>query len=210
MKIKFCGFKEEGSIKAAVKSKVDFIGFVFHENSPRNVSYKTAEKLKDLIPASIKKVAVIVDAPFDKIKLIEKNLKPDFFQLHGSESVNYIKKLKDKFPKIGIIKSFKVTSLQDLEKSNEYQNYVDYFLFDNKEAGSGQKFDWSLFKEFTPQKQWFLSGGIKSCNLQEAIKATKANMVDISSGIELEKGIKSEKLIENFMSQSNLTQNKNI
>lgn len=206
MKVKLCGFTEENSLKTAVASNCDFLGFVFFEPSPRNISLSQAAKLKQFVPTNIAKVAVTVDANFERISEIIAALEPDFFQFHGQENLEYIEKFKRNFPKISVIKAFKVSSAADLEQVSKFENICDYLLFDSKNAGSGASFDWSILANFLQKNnhlitKTFLSGGININNLATALQETKVQLIDLSSGLEEQRGVKSVKLIADFMNK---------
>ena len=196
-KIKFCGFKDKLHVDFACSLNVDFIGVVFCKSSCRFVDYRhCAEILKD-VPDKINKVAVIVDFNDDQIEQILSNCHFDFLQLHGSEDNNRIKYLKNKFD-IKIIKAIKVVDESSLRSIDDFVD-ADYLLFDAKNPGGGKKFDWKLLKNLKTNKGWFLSGGVNIDNLDGAIKQTGVGMVDISSGIEEKRGVKSLKEMKNLM-----------
>lgn len=199
MQIKLCGFTEEESLVAAVKNKCDFLGFVFHDKSPRNLDFTRAKALADLVPNSIKKVAVVVDPSFDFLEKISATLKPDFFQFHGAENIDFLKEVRKKFPLVKIIKAFKIKDKSDIIAAQSFSDFCDFFLFDGSNAGSGEKFNWEFLKDFSGEKPWFLSGGININNIDEALKITGAGYIDISSGIEEIRGKKSVRLIEELM-----------
>ncbi len=196
MKIKLCGFKEESSLKAAIKADIDFIGFVFHDSSPRNVTFDQAKHLCNIVPDNINKVSVTVDASIDKLQEIHNALKPQYFQLHGNETLSDIETIKEIFPAVKIIKAFSICTKQDLEQVKPYESHVTHILLDNKNPGSGQSFDWNLLDDFKTKSNWILSGGLNLTNIVDAIHRTDAKIVDISSGIEVLKGDKSPELIE--------------
>ncbi len=202
IKTKLCGFSTKETVDLAVKSGVDFIGFVFHSSSKRNISPETAAQISKDIPSHIKKVAVFVDKTNDEISKIIEHLKPDFLQIH-SDNYSRILEIKNHF-KLPIIKAFPISELKDLEAISDYEKIADYFLFDAKVAevgGSGQSFDWTILKNLKTNKEWFLSGGLNAKNIEESLNITKAKIIDLSSGIEEIKGIKSPKLITEFMSK---------
>lgn len=204
LQVKLCGFKRQEDIEFAAKFPIDFMGFIFYEKSPRNVDLNNIAAITKNIPQNIKKVAVIVDASNDEIAKIIKELKPNFLQLHGSESLKRTIEIKTLF-QISIIKAFRISDENDLNKTKEFEDISDYFLFDAKvgdlKGGTGKSFDWNILKNFKTSKKWFLSGGINADNLLPAIKTSNAKMVDLSSAIEKEKGIKSKELIEEFMAK---------
>ena len=83
-------------------------------------------------------------------------------------------------------------------------------MLDNKNPGSGEAFDWSILQDFNPTKPYFLSGGININNIDEAIKIANPDFIDISSGIEETKGIKSSKLIIEILQKiKTINQNNN-
>jgi phosphoribosylanthranilate isomerase len=195
MKIKLCGFTELKTIKTAIDYGCDFLGIVFVKSSIRYVSPEESKKLSSIIPNNIHKVAVIANETLENLQIINQNFQPNFFQLHGEEDVEYIQNLRKKFPNIAIIKAISVSEKNDLDKIMNFENYVDYFLLDNKNPGSGKTFKWEFLKDFKPTKPYFLSGGINLLNLDEAIKIANPEFIDISSGIEEIRGFKSSKLI---------------
>lgn len=203
MLVKLCGFTEENSVKVAIAQKCDFLGFVFYEKSPRYITPQNAAKISRQVPPNIAKVAVVVDCDFDALEKISQEFSPDFFQFHGSESLDFLEAVRRQFPQIKIIKAFKIFDSQDLERAQDFENCADYFLFDSKivgeVGGSGKKFDWKILENFNSKKDWFLSGGLNIENIEEALKVTGAKMVDISSGIEKIRGQKSLELIEELM-----------
>ncbi len=195
MKIKLCGFTELKTIKTAIDYGCDFLGIVFVKNSIRYVNPEESKKLSSIIPNYIHKVAVVADETLENLQIINQNFQPNFFQLHGKEDVEYIQNLRKKLPNIAIIKAISISEKNDLDKIKNYENYVDYFLLDNKNPGSGKAFKWEFLKDFKPIKPYFLSGGINLANLDEAIKIANPEFIDVSSGIEEIRGFKSSKLI---------------
>jgi phosphoribosylanthranilate isomerase len=200
MLIKLCGFTNLKTTLQAIEAGVNFIGFVFCSSSPRNIDPKQAEQIALSIPPHIKKVAVIVDAKNDKISEIIKHLQPDFLQIHSTNKQR-ITEIKNHF-NIPIIKSFSVATTKDLEVVMDYESVADLFLFDTKNdqiGGSGESFDWRIINNLNTKKNWFLSGGLNINNVKDALKISGAKMIDLSSGIEEVRGVKSLRLIKEFM-----------
>lgn len=200
IKTKLCGFTTKETVDLAVANGVDFIGFVFCPTSPRNISPEKSGEISKNIPSKIKKVAVIVDAKNEEIQKIIHYLKPDFLQLHGEENVSRILEIKSIF-KIPIIKAVKIVDEKDLAEVKIYEEVADLLMFDAHKAGSGKTFDWRILQNLQTKKDWFLSGGLNAENILEAIKATNTKMVDLSSGIEEKRGIKSPQLIIKFLNK---------
>ncbi|MCL2390659.1 MAG: phosphoribosylanthranilate isomerase [Endomicrobia bacterium] len=177
-KIKICGLKRETDVEYVNETKPDFAGFVF-AGMKRKIDFKTAEKFKSLLSKDIKSVGVFTDEKIENIAGLFKGGIIDLIQLHGSESDDYIRNLKDKV-NIPIIKAIAVNSTIHSSLSNLFLK-VDFVLFDSPAAGSGQSFDWNLIKDY--QKSFFLAGGINIDNISEALKL-KPYCIDLSSGVE--------------------------
>lgn len=199
LKVKLCGFSETTSLQCAIDCGADFIGFVFCDKSPRNVTPTQAQELAKIIPSSVQKVAVVMDADFSLLQDIALHLQPQYFQLHGTETPQRVSEIKKAFPTIKIIKAFAIKQKHDLEQSVDFIDLADIFLFDNIAAGSGKNFDFKILQNFSCEKKWFLAGGLNINNINEALQITGAEMIDISSGLEKERGKKSPELIKEFM-----------
>lgn len=209
MKIKLCGFTDSDSIASAIANKADFIGFIFCPKSPRYVDPDKVADLARPIPPTINKVAVFANTDLEVIKKVYKNLAPQYFQFHGSETPKFLQKIREIFPRVKIIKAFKVANRNDLKDVRSFESVSDMFLFDSKSkspntplGGSGQAFDWKILFGFRSRREWFLSGGIDANNILAAAKITGARMIDISSGIEKNRGEKSAELIEQIMKKA--------
>ena len=206
LKIKLCGFNDKEMVDLAVDCGADFIGLVFHHQSPRAITPAKAAQITADLPQKVKKVAVLVDVSNQKLEEILENFRPDFWQIHNQENKKRISEIKNLY-QIPIIKTISIASVADLAQIEEYREVADLFLFDSKtseKGGSGKVFDWHILENlsaFNLKQNWFLSGGLNIDNVEQALKITGANMIDLSSGIEEKRGIKSAKLIRTFMEQ---------
>jgi len=202
--IKICGLKEEGTIVTAVEQGADYIGLVFFDKSPRNVSIARARELRQFVGQQAKVVAVTVD-PTDAILLqIVSEVKPDFLQLHGNESLARVNEIKARFA-LPIIKACPIRDSGDIEAALSYQPHVESLLFDAKPlehaalpGGNGIVFDWSLLAPLKGKVDYILSGGLNAANIAKALDITNAKTIDVSSGVEISPGIKDKNLIEKF------------
>ena len=204
-KIKLCGLKHPFEVKCAADYGATWYGMIFEKDSPRFISYKKAEVLLNSTPDCIKPIAVTVNPSNSKVQDLNK-LGFKYIQLHGNESIDFCINLKKKF-NLKIIKAISVRSLKDLKYANSYKNIVDWVLFDYKDellaGGTGKSFDWSLLDKNSLNFNWILSGGLDYNNIELALKSTKATAVDVSSGVEIKKGIKSTELIKEFCNKIN-------
>ena len=201
--IKICGINDEISMDTAIKCKADFIGLVFFENSPRNVSINLSKELLKLRNKLSKIVALTVNPSNEFLSEIKKNVKPDFIQLHGNETPRRCLDIKKRL-NIPIIKGMNVINKLNLMKlTTDYEDICDMLLLDAPSetlpGGNGKNFDWNILKDYKSKKKWMLAGGLNIDNIKKAINITKAPAIDISSGLEIKKGVKSQKLIEDFI-----------
>ena len=198
VKIKICGLKRMEDIEIVNKYKPDYIGFVFAD-SKRKVSYNLARKMKQNLDPSIKSVGVFVDADIDEILNLYNEGIIEIAQLHGRESEDYIKKLRQKSNcHLKIINSIEMSDKTDLLK---YDNSMaDYLLLDSGK-GSGKTFDWQLIRNDL-KKEFFLAGGLNTDNISLAIKDVNPFAVDLSSSLETD-GYKDEIKIKKLMEAIN-------
>ena len=113
-----------------------------------------------------------------------------------------VKEIRDHF-NLPVYKAIGLATAEDLVQINNYLPVVDGFFLDTKitgeKGGTGQVFDWNILKDFKCQKPWFLAGGLTPDNVAEAIKATGAKAVDVSSGVESVRGIKDVEKVKAFV-----------
>ena len=199
-KIKICGLKSVKEIELAYKNGAFWYGLVFYSQSPRDVTLEKAKYLILNTPPNIKPVAITVDENIERINEISK-LGIKSIQLHGKEDANFCKYLRRKY-EFEIIKAISIANSEDLVSANKYYDIVDWILFDYKDkkipGGSGKSFDWKLLKDQKLNYKWMLSGGLHHNNVLSALEITKAMAVDVSTGVEDNKGYKSKVLIRDF------------
>ena len=200
VEIKICGINTKESAVASHGAK--YIGFVFCEDSPRFIQPDVVKRIIPYLSKGQKKVGLFVNEKIDLIKKITLDLELDMIQLHGNENESFIRKLK-LLTNRKIIKAIPIKTVEDIKISEEFKNFCDMILFDTKTnnqfGGTGTSFDWELLKNFKTPKKWMLAGGLNINNIKEALKAAKPDIIDISSGVEKERGMKCEEKIRNFI-----------
>lgn len=172
-KIKICGLKRKEDISFVNELKPDYIGFILSNGYKRSIDMEILRNLRDRLSKDIKTVGVFVDEDIAIVNMLIKMNLIDIVQLHGSETVRYIKQIDA--PVIKMLKP------EDFDKISEFEPYVDYFLFDSG-TGSGKTFDWGMIVK--TQKPFFLAGGLDENNLEKAIKEINPYCVDLSSAVE--------------------------
>ena len=210
MQVKICGLTNAEMMDVAVSAGADFVGLVFFEKSPRHVSLDQAVALAEIARDRAKIVALVVDETDETLETIATRLAPDYLQLHGSETPERCDEIAERFH-IPLIKALGVRSIDDVDRADLYST-PELILFDAKAdpkltalpGGNGIAFDWNLLHEQRQKRSYMLSGGLTPLNVQEAIRLTGATMVDTSSGVERERGVKDPDLIRDFIKQASL------
>ncbi len=195
--IKICGITNLESAEFCIEQNANYLGFVFYEQSPRNVTNENISETLKKIKNRIDLVAVTKNPSKSIIEKIS-NLPFNFIQVHGNILPDKLAEIKNATG-MRIIKAFNILSSADLNDVNEYQDIVDFYLFDSKSSGSGEVFDWSILEDKQINKDFFLSGGLNPHNISKAIEKTGTKYIDVSSGVEQREGIKDKKLIEQFI-----------
>lgn len=198
--------KHAANIAAVADLHPDYLGFIFYEKSPRYISEVSAELIK-YVPQEIKTVGVFVDEDLETVKALAKKHYLKAAQLHGNESVDFCKAVKQ--TGMEVIKAFGIHADFDFSVLEDYETVVDYFLFDTQtpaHGGSGKVFDWTLLKNYQMDKPYFLSGGIdlNHANQIKEIKDERLYAVDINSKFELEPGLKDVDKLKEFFKELNL------
>ena len=204
--IKICGVKDIKIAKHAINCGASFLGFVFFKNSSRNISVNKCTEILNEINGKVNTVAVTVNPTDSELKTYS-DMNFTHLQLHGNESLNDVRKINETY-NLKIIKAFSISEESDLDKIKEYCPYIDHILLDSKQkqgmpGGTGQTFDWKIIRNFSPNKSFFLSGGLDTTNISDALDLKKTEYFDVSSGVENSEGIKDEKLISEFISKAN-------
>ena len=205
IKIKICGVSDFSSMSIISNLNVDFVGLVFFEKSPRNISINKAKSLIKCLSNKTKIVALTVNASDEFLEKIVNNLSIDYLQLHGEETPYRCFEIKKNFKK-KIIKAISARSSKTLNfKLEKYKSVTDEIIIDSPKdhlpGGNGKTFNWKFLKKEKRNVNWLLAGGINLSNVSKAIKITKTKGLDISSGVEISKGVKSPKLIRSFVNK---------
>ena len=202
MKIKICGLSITRDVQICIDLKVNFLGFVFYEKSPRNVNVKDINILSTYNKKESSFVAVTVN-PTDNF--IKENLLGNFeyIQLHGSESNDRVSEIK----KMGfkIIKAIKIKEEKDIDKYKEFTN-ADKILFDTPGMEKSLEFPKNLITKLPQGENYALAGSVSEDNLQNFYKLG-VNFFDLSSSLESQLGYKDHLKIKSFVIKINELKN---
>lgn len=196
VKVKICGIRKLIDALLAAEAGADAVGFVFHQPSPRYIDPEDAGRIISDLPPFLTTVGVFVNEEKEKAKDVAGQAGVDVIQLHGDEPPEYCRGFHQK-----LIKSFRVNKTFDCRVLRTY--HVNAFLLDAYDeaayGGTGKTFDWEVIREARKYGPIILAGGLNPENAARAVKEARPYAVDVSSGVESEKGIKDHKKILKFI-----------
>ncbi|MBF0305698.1 MAG: phosphoribosylanthranilate isomerase [Alphaproteobacteria bacterium] len=205
VKAKICGITTAPAMEAAVAGGAAFIGLVFFQPSPRTLRPAAAAKLIEYLPEDVTRVGLMVDPDDRLVDAVLRDVRLDMLQLHGHETPERIEALRLEYG-LPVMKALPIAGPEDVEAARIYAEVADWLLFDAKPpkgasrpGGNAQAFEWSLLAGATWPVPWMLAGGLTPENVAQAVAASGAGAVDVSSGVEDAPGIKNPRLIHAFL-----------
>jgi phosphoribosylanthranilate isomerase len=203
VKVKICGLTTAESVETTCAVGADYIGFNFCAASPRFVDANEARALASGVNDRTEVVGLFVDPSDEELADVQDFV--DLYQLHGGECTTRLADIKRKFGK-PVIKALGVAGPEDLGAALDFEGVADILMLDAKPprsdgatGGHGQPFDWQLLTGFHWTGAWMLAGGLNAENVASAIELTHAPMVDVSSGVEISRGVKDADMIRAFV-----------
>ena len=205
MIIKCCGLNPTRDVQICLDLKVDFLGFIFYEKSPRNIKISDLDILNNYNRKNALFTAVTVDADNQMIDQISsKNIQ--CLQLHGSETNERIEEIKNR-SKLKIIKTIQVKNENDIMKYKKYIN-ADYILFDTPSMERSIEFPSNLIQKLPIGKNFALAGSISEQNIENIAKLG-VKWCDLSSKLESKLGYKDHAKIKKLMNKVRLLNENN-
>jgi phosphoribosylanthranilate isomerase len=203
--VKICGLSTPETLDAALSAGADMVGFVRIARSPRHVSLDLGRKLSLQARGRTQRVVLLLDPSDEDIAQAIEAIDPDLIQLHGSETPERVAEIRSRF-KRPVMKALGIAEPSDLQIFASYAD-ADHILLDAKPprtadalpGGNGIPFDWRLLNGLDRKVSFMLSGGLNPDNVAEAIRLTKTQAVDVSSGVESGPGLKDPAKIEAFI-----------
>jgi phosphoribosylanthranilate isomerase len=202
LKIKVCGLRDDKDILMLSLMNIDFMGFIFYKPSPRYAGEILKPEILENIPERIVKTGVFVNEKAEEITSIAKEYHLQAIQLHGNESTDLCKELKEQG--YIVLKALKGDKDELVVNSIMYKDVCDYYLIDTpttQHGGSGQKFDWTILHEFEFDKPFFLSGGVEplDADIINSLNFKDFYAIDINSKFETSPGKKDTAIISEFI-----------
>ena len=207
VEVKICGLDRSETVDRAVDAGAEMLGFVFYPPSPRNLTASAASRLTSRVPVGVKRVGLFVDPTDEMIATVLNQNVLDLIQLHGIESPERVTEIKG-ITSLKVIKALKVTDIGDLKYVSIYQGVADWLMFDALApkdmkgalpGGNALSFDWNILARAKIPTPWILAGGLNLENVKEAMSTSGAKVVDVSSGVEKQPGVKCVEKIRSFI-----------
>lgn len=203
-RVKICGITRPEDGVAAARCGADAIGLVFYGPSPRAVDLETARHIIAALPAFVTVTALFVDPNADDVRRVLHAVPVDLLQFHGDEPAQFCRGFGRRYIKA-------VRMRQEIELNplaRQYHDSAGLLLDAYREdvaGGTGERFDWRRVpKDFS--LPLVLAGGLDAANVADAIRAVRPWGVDVSSGVERDKGVKDAYKIEQFIRGVNRVQ----
>lgn len=200
VKVKICGITNLDDAIAAVDFGADALGFIFFKESPRYIPYDRATSIIKKLPSFLTSVGVFVNEQPEHIEHVVTMTGIDVIQLHGEESPEKCNCTRR------VIKAVRVDTLKSLDPLINYGEYVSAFLLDTFThslfGGTGKIFNWDIAVKAKQFGRIILAGGLTPYNIIEAVERVRPYGVDVSSGVELEKGKKDYKKMRLFIKRA--------
>jgi phosphoribosylanthranilate isomerase len=191
--IKICGISTPETLAAAVAAGASHVGFVHFAKSPRHLALADAARLRALVPGHVKAVLLLVNPAPATLAEAVREVRPDFVQFHGAETPETLARFRAETG-VGAWRAMAVQDAAALSEVAAFRGAADRVLLDAPASalpgGNGTAFDWSLLAGWQAPLAWGLAGGLSAANVAEAIRLTRAPLVDVSSGVESAPGIK--------------------
>ena len=199
VRVKICGINDPVAFDTAVAAGADWLGFNFFPPSPRYVTPQQAATLSARTTAPTPRVGLFVDPTAETLAATLEAVRLDALQVYGRVD---IPGLRRRFG-LPVWRSLGIASKEDLTDACDG---ADRLVVEAKApagatrpGGNATRFDWSLLRDWRAPVPWILAGGLTAGNVVEAIRTTGAEAVDVSSGVEQERGVKDPEMIRAFI-----------
>jgi phosphoribosylanthranilate isomerase len=203
VRVKICGITNAADAVAAVDAGADALGFMFFENSKRNVSPERAGEIIQQLPPFVAKVGVFVNASESFVRKVIQTSGIDTLQFHGEELPEFCARFGLK-----AIKAFRIRDQESLPQLLNYRNHawlLDSYV-EGVVGGTGVAFDWNVAVEATRlSRMVILAGGLKVETVAEAVRKVRPFAVDVSSGVESVPGKKDHGRVREFIAAAKNT-----
>ncbi|MGF1600619.1 MAG: phosphoribosylanthranilate isomerase [Thermosynechococcaceae cyanobacterium] len=194
LRVKICGITRADQGIAIAELGAHALGFICVSQSPRYIAPTQIRSITEQLPkrtidgVPLVRIGVFANETLSQIKETVNIAQLTGVQLHGDESLDFCQQVRTALPQIELIKAFRIRTADTLAQTDPYQKVVDALLLDaytpQALGGTGETWDWSIVRHFSPACPWFLAGGLTPDNIVEALHQVSPTGVDLSSGVE--------------------------
>ena len=209
--VKICGISSLADYQICRSAGARWVGMVYYPGSPRHLDSAALARLADQVDdgdgdsgGGPQRVLLSVDQSVASLRQLITVARPDYLQLHGTESVAFASAMKAEF-NLPIIKMIPIATAADLANCAAWDGIADWLIFDAKTdpgtqpGGTGHSFDWQILSHYSGHTPWMLAGGLTAGTVADAVRISGARAVDVSSGVESARGKKDENKIHTFI-----------
>ena len=214
--VKICGISSLADYQICRSAGARWVGMVYYPGSPRHLDSAALARLADQIDqlddedsdgdsgGGPQRVLLSVDESEVSLRQLIAAARPDYLQLHGTETVAFASAMKAEF-NLPIIKMIPIATAADLANCAAWDGIADWLIFDAKTdpgrqpGGTGHSFDWQILSHYSGHTPWMLAGGLTAGTVADAVRISGARAVDVSSGVESARGKKDENKIHAFI-----------
>lgn len=201
MRVKICGITQPSQGQAIASLGATALGFICVPTSPRYVSAKQIQQIITALPVdstsqayTVDRIGVFANATVAEICDVVAIANLSGIQLHGAEPPEFCRDLRAALPNHELIKALRIKTTESLQQAAQYSGVVDTLLLDAYHpgllGGTGLTLDWQALQQFTPDRPWFLAGGLTPENITDALSQIHPDGIDLSSGVERSPGDK--------------------
>ena len=221
--VKICGISSLADYQICRSAGARWVGMVYYPGSPRHLDSAALAGLADQIDqlddgdsdgdsgggGVPQRVLLSVDQSEASLRQLIAAARPDYLQLHGTETVAFASAMKAEF-NLPIIKMIPIATAADLANCAAWDGIADWLIFDAKTdpgtqpGGTGHSFDWQILSHYSGHTPWMLAGGLTAGTVADAVRISGARAVDVSSGVESARGKKDENKIHAFIQASQI------
>jgi phosphoribosylanthranilate isomerase len=196
-RVKICGITQLSDAQTAIEAGASALGFVFYKPSPRYVEPSVAQHIIKQLPPFVTVTALVVNHDAQYVNSIIEQVKPDLLQFHGNEDNDFCTQFDRPF-----IKALRMKEGEDIAALCQQYPDARAILLDSYvkglPGGTGAAFNWQLIPEEL-RSSIILAGGLDADNVASAIAQVGPFALDVSGGVEREKGVKCAQKIKCFM-----------
>jgi phosphoribosylanthranilate isomerase len=193
MFVKYCGFTREEDVQYAINLGVNALGFIFYEKSKRYIEPAEVRKISANVPDTVLKFGVFAESAVDEVNTVIEAASLDRVQVFADEIVD------SSAYNVPVVPVYRITSEDTLPKKPLKMPFLLDSYSRSEAGGSGESFSWEYLRNYQYINNTIVAGGINSNNLKQLLNRVKPYGIDVSSGIEIEKGIKSKEKMKQLI-----------